>query len=40
MTHDTRREQLEQLTEDGDEAAVAGLWLEYGIDRQATREAR
>lgn len=34
MKHDTRREQLEQMAEDGDEAAVAGLWLEFGVERQ------
>jgi len=29
---DPRREQLEQLANDGDEAAVGDLFLEYGVE--------
>ena len=39
-TDDPRRETLEQLAAEGDQEAVAGLWLEFGIDRQVAREAR
>lgn len=32
MKIDMRREQLEQLAEDGDEAAVGDLYREYEVD--------
>lgn len=35
MKNDPRREQLEQMAEDGDEAAVAELWQVYGVDRRS-----
>jgi len=35
MKSDMRREQLEQLADDGDEAAVGDLYREYGVDYSA-----
>jgi len=32
MKIDMRREQLEQLADDGDEDAVGDLYREYGVD--------
>jgi hypothetical protein len=32
MKPDPRKEQLEQLAADGDEAAVGDLFREYGVD--------
>ena len=31
---DPRREQLEQLADEGDECALAELWQVYGVDRR------
>ncbi len=32
--NDQRRDMLEQLAAEGDAAAVAELWLVYGVDRE------
>lgn len=32
---DARREQLEALAAEGDQAAVAELWQVYGVDRRS-----
>lgn len=34
---DPRREQLEQLAAEGDQAAVAELWQVYGLDRRSAQ---
>ena len=40
MKNDQRREQLEQLAAENDEAAISELWIRYGVDRQAAQTER